>query len=189
MSPAGEGHHETEKPHGGDHHHGQHHDESTIMPFYTPPKQRQRWGDEQLPVHNNWGDIFFDLFYVALACECMDLSLGSGEERIFAFDGRMMCLTRPTLVALSLSLTWNRQPRQSLAGRSDLARLIVCVRLFPSNYRPLAYENVLGRPLLCTGRYLSPSLRGTDPHRAGDGRPLRPTHFRPFQFEGQCRHV
>jgi hypothetical protein len=105
MSVAGEGHHETEKPHGGDHHHGQHHDESTIMPFYTPPKQRQRWGDEQLPVHNNWGDIFFDLFYVALACECMDLSLVSGEERIFAFDGRMMCLTRPTLVALSLSLS------------------------------------------------------------------------------------
>ena len=26
-------------------------------------------GETQHPVHDNWGDIFFDLFYVALACK------------------------------------------------------------------------------------------------------------------------
>lgn len=33
--------------------------------LYLPPKQRQRWGDHQVHPHTNWGDIFFDLFYVA----------------------------------------------------------------------------------------------------------------------------
>ena len=45
------------------HHEDQH--EEIIMPFYTTPKQRQRWGDNQMPPHTEWGDIFFDLFYVA----------------------------------------------------------------------------------------------------------------------------
>jgi len=35
--------------------------------FWTPPKQRQRWGDEETLPHINWGDLFFDLFYVAAA--------------------------------------------------------------------------------------------------------------------------
>ena len=33
--------------------------------FWTPPKQRQRWGDDDVLPHINWGDLFFDLFYVA----------------------------------------------------------------------------------------------------------------------------
>ena len=33
--------------------------------FYSPPRQRQRWGDSQVLPRTNWGDIFFDLFYVA----------------------------------------------------------------------------------------------------------------------------
>lgn len=33
--------------------------------FWTPPKQRQRWGDADVLPHINWGDLFFDLFYVA----------------------------------------------------------------------------------------------------------------------------
>mmetsp|Transcript_5788 Transcript_5788/g.11297 ORF Transcript_5788/g.11297 Transcript_5788/m.11297 type:complete len:556 (+) Transcript_5788:49-1716(+) len=37
------------------------------MPFWAPPRQRQRWGEAQHDVHNNWGDIFYDLFFVALA--------------------------------------------------------------------------------------------------------------------------
>jgi len=35
--------------------------------FWTRPKQRQRWGDVDSHCHINWGDLFFDLFYVA--CE------------------------------------------------------------------------------------------------------------------------
>jgi hypothetical protein len=39
--------------------------EHHFMPFFSHPQQRQRWGDAQLHPHTNWGDIFFDLFYVA----------------------------------------------------------------------------------------------------------------------------
>ncbi|CAB9525412.1 expressed unknown protein [Seminavis robusta] len=35
------------------------------MPLYTRPLQRQHWGDVQVTPHKEWGDIFFDLFYVA----------------------------------------------------------------------------------------------------------------------------
>ncbi|GKY93844.1 hypothetical protein MPSEU_000351300 [Mayamaea pseudoterrestris] len=38
-----------------------------FMPLFTHPQQRQRWGDSQLHPHKNWGDVFFDLFYVAAA--------------------------------------------------------------------------------------------------------------------------
>jgi hypothetical protein len=40
---------------------------SASLSFFTKPIQRQRWGDIQLKPHTNWGDIFFDLFYVASA--------------------------------------------------------------------------------------------------------------------------
>lgn len=35
------------------------------FPFFTKPVQRQRWGDTQIHPHTNWGDTFFDLFYVS----------------------------------------------------------------------------------------------------------------------------
>ncbi|CAJ1914880.1 unnamed protein product [Cylindrotheca closterium] len=34
-------------------------------PFYSPPKQRQRWGDKRVLPRVNWGDLYFDLFFVA----------------------------------------------------------------------------------------------------------------------------
>ena len=36
-------------------------------PFYLPPIQRQRWCEDQILPHVNWGDLFFDLFYVGAA--------------------------------------------------------------------------------------------------------------------------
>ena len=51
--------------HAGDHHHFVSLSES--VPLYAPPRQRQRWGEEQILPHVNWGDLFFDLFYVAAA--------------------------------------------------------------------------------------------------------------------------
>jgi len=33
--------------------------------LYSPPRQRQKWGQEQILPRVNWGDLFFDLFYVA----------------------------------------------------------------------------------------------------------------------------
>jgi hypothetical protein len=59
-------------PHHDNHHHHHRHAHRSLsdqMPWYTPPIQRQRWGEEQLPHHTEWGDIFFDLFYVASACK------------------------------------------------------------------------------------------------------------------------
>jgi len=35
--------------------------------FYLAPQQRQTWGDSQVLPRVNWGDVFFDLFYVAAA--------------------------------------------------------------------------------------------------------------------------
>ena len=32
--------------------------------WWSPPKQRQRWGETQILPSDNWGQIFFDLFYV-----------------------------------------------------------------------------------------------------------------------------
>ncbi|CAB9525885.1 expressed unknown protein [Seminavis robusta] len=37
------------------------------VPLYANPKQRQRWDDVQMLPHVNWGDLYFDLFYVAAA--------------------------------------------------------------------------------------------------------------------------
>ena len=59
--------------HGGgnadDNHHGEHDDPhggiEQEFPLYSRPVQRQRWGEEQPHPHTNWGDTFFDLFYVA----------------------------------------------------------------------------------------------------------------------------
>lgn len=39
-------------------------DNSTNNWFRQPPIQRQKWGDTQVLPHVNWGDLFFDLFYV-----------------------------------------------------------------------------------------------------------------------------
>jgi hypothetical protein len=36
-----------------------------VIVLYSPPVQRQRWGDKQVLPRVNWGDLFFDLFYVA----------------------------------------------------------------------------------------------------------------------------
>ena len=38
-----------------------------IAKFFSAPHQRQRWGDNQILPRVNWGDLFFDLFYVAAA--------------------------------------------------------------------------------------------------------------------------
>lgn len=44
-----------------------HHEHSLGIPWYCRPVQRQRWDDDQVLPHVDWGDLFFDLFYVAAA--------------------------------------------------------------------------------------------------------------------------
>jgi hypothetical protein len=48
-------------------HHPSSSSSAAILPLYTRPIQRQRWGDTQIHPVVNWGDLFFDLFYVAAA--------------------------------------------------------------------------------------------------------------------------
>jgi hypothetical protein len=48
-----------------DEHQDQGHGSKT--PWYLPPIQRQRWGEDQDLPHIDWGDLFFDLFYVGAA--------------------------------------------------------------------------------------------------------------------------
>eukprot|EP00588_Corethron_pennatum_P014271 CAMPEP_0194274012 /NCGR_PEP_ID=MMETSP0169-20130528/7210_1 /TAXON_ID=218684 /ORGANISM="Corethron pennatum, Strain L29A3" /LENGTH=592 /DNA_ID=CAMNT_0039017107 /DNA_START=35 /DNA_END=1813 /DNA_ORIENTATION=+ len=38
---------------------------SVKLRLFSPPCQRQKWGSDQILPHVNWGDLFFDLFYVA----------------------------------------------------------------------------------------------------------------------------
>jgi len=38
---------------------------SKIVRLFSPSRQRQKWGSNQVLPHVNWGDTFFDLFYVA----------------------------------------------------------------------------------------------------------------------------
>ncbi len=46
---------------------GEEHGHGSRTPWYNPPIQRQRWCENQSLPHVNWGDIFFDLFYVGAA--------------------------------------------------------------------------------------------------------------------------
>lgn len=39
----------------------------SVLHMYAPPRQRQEWGQRQVLPRVNWGDLFFDLFYVAAA--------------------------------------------------------------------------------------------------------------------------
>ena len=43
--------------------------QKTRPPWYSPPIQRKRWDNPENAIvpHVNWGDLFFDLFYVAAA--------------------------------------------------------------------------------------------------------------------------
>jgi hypothetical protein len=45
----------------------QNHHQGGSTPFYRPPLQRHRWHEEICLPHINWGDLFFDLFYVGAA--------------------------------------------------------------------------------------------------------------------------
>ena len=47
--------------------HGGINDHKSMPPFYSPPVQRQRYGDDKVLPHVGWGDLFFDLFYVGAA--------------------------------------------------------------------------------------------------------------------------
>ena len=60
------GHEHGHGDNGGVDDHNEHHDGlEQEFPLYSRPVQRQRWGEEQPHPHTNWGDTFFDLFYVA----------------------------------------------------------------------------------------------------------------------------
>ena len=52
-------------------HSNHHHNNNTVLfrptqrvVWYSPPRQRQKWGDTQVLPRVNWFDLFFDLFYV-----------------------------------------------------------------------------------------------------------------------------
>jgi Bacterial low temperature requirement A protein (LtrA) len=49
--------------------------------LYSPPRQRQKWGDTQVLPRINWGDLFFDLFYVGAAYNVSTILLESPNRR------------------------------------------------------------------------------------------------------------
>lgn len=58
------------------------------LTIFERPKQRQRWGDKQILPHTNWGDLFFDLFYVAAAYNLSNIILADpNAQGILYFVG------------------------------------------------------------------------------------------------------
>eukprot|EP00934_Nitzschia_sp_Nitz4_P007472 Nitzschia sp. Nitz4//scaffold31_size150131//3535//5854//NITZ4_002807-RA/size150131-processed-gene-0.124-mRNA-1//-1//CDS//3329547596//7462//frame0 len=55
------------------------------LKLYSPPIQRQRWGQRQILPRVNWGDLFFDLFYVAAAYNASNIltEAPSGEGCLY----------------------------------------------------------------------------------------------------------
>mmetsp|Transcript_8471 Transcript_8471/g.14026 ORF Transcript_8471/g.14026 Transcript_8471/m.14026 type:complete len:587 (+) Transcript_8471:76-1836(+) len=56
-----------------------------IVQFYCPVTQRQKWGDSQILPRVNWGDTFFDLFFVAAAYNVGNILVGSPNARGFLY--------------------------------------------------------------------------------------------------------
>ena len=107
--------------------HGDHGDVS--LPFYAPPVQRQRWGEDQVLPHVNWvrtsfnlsspsrwshkahvsaptfslqGDLFFDLFYVGMAYN-LGVMLTSAADYLTYFRGTIYFVACVSFVAVTLS--------------------------------------------------------------------------------------
>ncbi|CAJ1970214.1 unnamed protein product [Cylindrotheca closterium] len=51
-------------------------DQDVRTPFYCRPNQRQRWAAKQVLPHVNWGDLFFDLFFVSMAANLGNMVVG-----------------------------------------------------------------------------------------------------------------
>ncbi|KAL3941868.1 MAG: hypothetical protein SGBAC_003838, partial [Bacillariaceae sp.] len=56
-------------------------------PFYCRPCQRQRWAAKQILPHVNWGDLFFDLFFVSMAANLGNMVVGVLQQPANAFRG------------------------------------------------------------------------------------------------------
>lgn len=52
---------------------------------YAPPRQRQKWGDAQVLPRVNWGDLFFDLFYVAATYNVSNIFVNAPNARGFLY--------------------------------------------------------------------------------------------------------
>ncbi|CAJ1964795.1 unnamed protein product [Cylindrotheca closterium] len=71
-------HHDDYNHHHHDDHHGDHHGgHGGKVPHYAPPMQRVFYGKPQVLPHVNWGDLFFDLFFVAAAYNLGSLLISS----------------------------------------------------------------------------------------------------------------
>jgi hypothetical protein len=81
--------------------------------LYARPRQRQNWGDTQVLPRVNWGDLFFDLYYVAAAYNVS-----------FSFSS-LQC---SWLAACSLLLISLEMDIQHLGGFSQWQRLLVFYR-------------------------------------------------------------
>ena len=55
--------------------------------WYSPPVQRVRWGEDQKLSHADWGDLFFDLFYVAAAHNLGELLWSAAKSKEFLRGG------------------------------------------------------------------------------------------------------
>ena len=82
-----------------------HHDQKPTRPrLYSRPVQREKWGKPQGHQHTNWGDILFDLFYVAAAYNLGGLIVAGFDEVDSAESLRVFVYTIGTFGPIWL--TW-----------------------------------------------------------------------------------
>ena len=62
-----------------------------VARFFSAPHQRQRWGDTQILPRVNWGDLFFDLFYVAAAYNTSNILVDSPSKEGLLYFAATFC--------------------------------------------------------------------------------------------------
>lgn len=123
---------------------------ATRLVIFEPPKQRQRWGDNLILPHANWGDLFLDLYYVAAAYNLSYLLLESPSNEGILY---LLGLFGPILVDwftatfFDARFSWGADPWHGfleLARICFLATAVVHIRTVDVMSQPSKYPDMFG---------------------------------------------
>ena len=118
--------------------------------LFEPPRQRQRWGERQVVPHVNWGDLYFDLFYVAAAYNLSYVLLYSMNTQGFLY---LLGLMGPILFEwftrtyFDARYSWGTDPWHGLVEivrLCFLATAVVHIRPVYEMSQPYKYPDMFG---------------------------------------------
>ena len=132
---------------------------SKRMILYDPPRQRQRWGDDEVLPHVNWADLFFDLFYVAAAYNLSYVLIG--RESTTPYEGFLyfVGLFGPILVEWFITTYFDARFSTGadpyhcsvdMLRYCFLATAVVHIRPLYVMREPAVYPDMFGFALGCT---------------------------------------